>query len=89
MAAGGQIYRRDRTIFGGTQLDYWGNITDKFRKNPTSGLGGDAIMRKTFTDERTDGWTADGTLNIEILRLNLIPDVTALQVLKHVKHVCT
>ena len=24
-------------------------------KNPTSGLGGDAIMRKTITDERTDG----------------------------------
>ena len=46
-------------------------------------------MRKTFTDEGTDGWTADGTLNIEILRQNLIPDVTALQVLKHVKHVCT
>ena len=42
-------------------------------------------MRKTFTDERTDGWTADDTLNIEILPQNLIPDVTALQVLKHVK----
>ena len=38
-------------------------------------------MRKTFTDERTDGWTADGTLNIEILPQNLIPDVTAVMFL--------
>ena len=53
----------------------------KFRKNTTSGLGGDAITRKKFTD----GWTADGTLKMEILPQNLIPDVTALQVLKHVK----
>ena len=41
-------------------------------------------MRKKITDERTDGWTADGTLKIEILPQNLIPDVTALQILKHV-----
>ena len=46
-------------------------------------------MRKTFMDEWTNGWTADGTLNIEILPQNLFPDVTALQVLKHVNYVCT
>ena len=40
-------------------------------------------MRKKFTDERTDGWTVDGTL--KILPQNLIPDVTALHVLKDVK----
>ena len=34
---------------------------------------------------RTVGWMADGTLKIEILPQNLISDVTALQVLKHVK----
>ena len=60
----------DRTIFGRTQLDSWGNISDKFRKIPTSSLGGDAIMRKKL---RTDGWTADGIL--KILPQNLIPDV--------------
>ena len=42
-------------------------------------------MRIKFTDERTDGWMADGTLKIKILPQNLIPDVTALKVLKHVK----
>ena len=76
MAVGGHTYRRTGTIFGRTQLDSLGNISDKFRKNPTSGLGGDAITRKKFTDERTDG-----TLKIEILPQN----ITALQVLKHVK----
>ena len=54
MAASGHIYRWTRTIFGRTQLDSYGNISDKFRKNPTGGLGGDAIMRKKFTDEWTD-----------------------------------
>ena len=85
MAVGGHIYGWTGTIFGRTQLDSYENISDKFRKNPTGGLGGDAIMRKKNADERTDGWTADGTLKIEILPQNLIPDVTALQVLKHVK----
>ena len=37
-------------------------------------------MRKKFSDGRSDG-----TLKIEILPQNLIPDVTALQVLKHAK----
>ena len=29
----------------GAQLDYQGNILDKFQKNPTSGLGGVALTR--------------------------------------------
>ena len=65
------------------------NISDKFRQNTTSGLGGDATTRKNVygrrTDGRMDGWTADGTLKTEILPQSLITDVTALQVLKHVK----
>ena len=61
------------TIFWRAQLDQgwgwrWGcgggNNSDKFRKNPTSGLGGDVITRKKFTDVWTDrrmaGRTADG-----------------------------
>ena len=39
---------------------YLGNISDKFRKNPT---GGDAITRNSLrTHWRTDGWTPDGPL---------------------------
>ena len=57
-----------------------------FEKSPTGGLRGDEITRKKkFTDERRDGCTADGTLTIEILPQNLIPDVRTLQVLKLVK----
>ena len=85
MAAGGQIYRRVQTIFGWTQLDSKENISDKFRKKS------DQWSRDNEKNDyrRTDGWMADSTLNIEILPQNLILDVTALQVLKHVKQVCT
>ena len=43
MCWGGGV--RTGTFFGHTQLDYKLNISDKFKKNPTSGLGGDATTR--------------------------------------------
>ena len=49
----------DRNHFRADTSGLLGKHLRKFRKNPTSGLRGDAIMRKKFTDERTDGCTAD------------------------------
>ena len=66
MAAGGLICRRTGTIFGRTQLDHRGNNSGKFRKNPTSGHGGDAITRKTL---RTYGWTPDGPCTGRAIKL--------------------
>ena len=43
MCWGGGV--RTGTFFGHTQIDYKLNISDKFKKNPTSGLGGDATTR--------------------------------------------
>ena len=43
MAPCGHICRRTGTIFGRTQLKYYLNISDKFKNNLTSGLGGVAI----------------------------------------------
>ena len=43
MAASGHICRQNGTSFGLTQLDHQLNISDKFKDNPTLGLGGDAI----------------------------------------------
>ena len=45
MAAGGHNCWRTRTNFGRAQLDHYGKISGKFKKNLTSGLGGDVITR--------------------------------------------
>ena len=58
MADGGHVCRRAGILFGTilAQLDTEGNILTKFNKNPTSGLGGDAITRNVYrrTVRRTD-----------------------------------
>ena len=55
VAAGGHICRRPKQFFRADTT----RPLEKFRKNPTCGLVGDAITRKRL---RTDVWTADGPL---------------------------
>ena len=57
--ASSHICRWTRTIFGRTQLDPYGKFSDKYRKNPTNGLG-DVIMRKSL--QNMDGRTPHGPL---------------------------
>ena len=47
-------FRADTTKILGEHLRQVSKKSDQW-------LGGDAITRKKFMDERTDGWTADGT----------------------------
>ena len=56
MADGGHIYRRNGCFVVLAQLDIEGNILTIFKKNPLSGLGGNAITRNVYrqTYGRTD-----------------------------------
>ena len=52
------------------QLDTEGNILTKFQKNPTSGLGGDAITRNVY--RRTVGRTPESSQTVRQAPLDYV-----------------
>ena len=67
MADGGYFCRQNGTQFGCAQPGHEETIPDKFRKNLTSGLGGDSIFfTDGSTDVLTDVWTDAGQFHCGI-----------------------